>query len=286
MDDTLFPTKQFPDYLFDLTYKGPSFDGMMEISALKNEIAGLEEAILITTQILSKHKKINFSSKDIQILIVVFQKGSFRKRVKVILKTTKSLNDKGVINLGVFFVMVLSLIQQKGSSELKTLSPQLMTEIGDQAKIELLQNSAFVRSVANIVNPLLLQGDEFTCGVPDNNTTTINFSDKKEFTALASDNEESQATDGDHFEILRGRINRVDLDATKRHLGFKVDGEGSSISATLDDQLRLSVDMRNLLGHWVEIYATTTYKSGLRDHISIQSLKSIRQQQMKLETDN
>jgi|GEM_PF-2792160 len=287
MDNTLFPTKQFPDYLFDLAYKGPSFDGTMEINALKNEIAGLEEAISIAAQILSKHKKIDFSSKDFQILIEAFQKGSFKKRVKIVLKTLKSLNNyQGVICLGALIVAVLALVQQRGASELRTLTPQLIVEIGDQVKIELLQNPAFIKSVANVVNPLEQRGDELICCASSNTTTTIKFEDKKEFTALANYDKEPREIDGDHAEILRGRINRVDLDATKRHLGFKVDGEGNSIPATLDDNLRASTDMRDLLGHWVEINATTTYRSGLRDHVSIQSLRLIQQRQMEFEAGN
>ncbi|MDD2758474.1 MAG: hypothetical protein PHD72_03845 [Patescibacteria group bacterium] len=285
MNDTLFPARQFPDYLFDLAYKGPSFNGTMEISALKNEIIGLEDAILIATRILSKHKKINFSPKDVQILIEAFQKGSFKKRVKIVFKSVKSLNDyQGIINLGVLIVMVFTLVQQKGATELKTLSPQLMTEIGDQVKIELLQNSEFIKSVTNVINPLEQTGDEFTCGVPGNTTTTIKFEDKKQFTALADDAETTQEIDGDHFEILQGWINRVDLDATKRHLGFKVDGEGNSIPATLDEHLRTSIDMHGLLGHWVEINVTTTYRGGLRDHVFIQSLKLIEQRRMEFKT--
>ncbi|MFA6548293.1 MAG: hypothetical protein WCT11_05180 [Candidatus Magasanikbacteria bacterium] len=285
MHDTLFPIKQSPNYLFDLAYKGPSFDGVMEIGALKNEIAGLEDVITITAQILLKHKKIDFNSKDVQIFIEAFQKGSFKKRVKIVLKAAKSLNDyHGVINLGVLIVMVLTLVQQKGASELKTLSPKLMSEIGDQVKIELLQNPSFLKSIANVISPLEQEGDEFTCGVPDSNTTTIKFEDKKEFTALANYNEAPKEIDGDRFEVLCGRINRVDLDATKRHLGFKVDGEGNTIPATLDDHLRASVDMHDLLGHWVEINVTTTFKSGLRDHIFIQSLKPVQQKQIKFET--
>lgn len=275
----MFPTEENQDYLLDLEYKGPSFDGVMEIAALKNEIIGLEEAIKITTKILSRNSKINFSANDIDIYIEAFQKASFRKKVKVVLKAAKSLNNyQGALSLGAVLISAITLIQQNGAVKIQNMSPELMAQIADQTKVELLTDKSFLQSVAGIINPLNTSGDELFCATPNNNTTTVSYHEKQEFSALASNNVDLKELEGDKFETLYGRINRVDLDATKRHIGFKVNGEGNSISATLSDQLRKNINMLDLLGHWVEIDATTTYRNGAREHIEISSLKIINNQ--------
>lgn len=280
MENSLLASKPNADCLFDLEYKGPSFNGVMEISALKNQIAGLEEAIKITAQVLSKHKKIDFTVKDIEIFVQAFEKGSFRSKVKVTLKSLKSLNNyQGAIALGALIVAILVLIQQKKAVELKDISPQLMSEIGDQVKVELLKDPSFLKSVSNVVNPLHQSGDKLVCAVPNDSQATIKYEDKTEFTQLSNGEDENQQ-DGNQFETLKGRINKVDLDAKVRHIGFKVNGEGSSIQSTLSEQIRGKVDMKTLLGQWVEIQGNTNFQSGIRIHIDISSIKIIQQQQL------
>lgn len=279
MSDSLFPAANIPDYLLDLEYKGPSFDGMMEIGALKNEIIGLEDALKIIAQTLAEHKKIDFGVNDIQIFVEAFEKASFRKKLKIVLKSLKSLNNyQGAISLGSLLIAVIILVQQKGANEIKQFSPNLAMEIGDQVKVELLKDAEFLKSVANIVRPLEQSGDELYCAVPLHDETTVKYEDKKEFLELSGEIETVEEIEGDKSEVLQGRINRVDLDARVRHLGFKVGSEGVSIPATLAENLRNPTDMRAMLGQWIELEGTTTYQKGVRSHISITKYKVISQQ--------
>lgn len=275
MNNSLFPTANIPDYLLNLEYKGSSFAGMMEIGALKTEIAGLEDAIKIATQVLAKYKKVDFGADDLQIFIEAFEKASFRKKVKLIIKGLDK--HPGVISLGMLLMMAFQTIPAYKADKLRDMSPALMAEIGDQVKIELLQNKEFLKSVADVVRPLEQNGDELFCAVPSHGQTTIRYEDRKEFTELAGEVEQLEKAEGDKFEILQGRINRVDLDARVRHIGFKVDREGVSIPATLAENLRNPVDMRDLLGQYVELEGTTTYQGGVRSHISITKYKIVRQ---------
>lgn len=278
MSETLFPTAEIPEYLFDLEYRGPSFAGMMEIGALKNEIIGLEDAIKIIAQVLSRHKKIDFSANDLQIFIEAFEKGSFRKKVKLIIKGLDK--HPGVLTLGMLLVMIFQTIPQYKADKLKDLSPAVIAEIGDQVKIDLLNNEGFLKSVANVVSPLGQNGDELFCAVPSHNQAIVKYEDKKEFNELAGEVESIEEVNGDQFETLQGRINSVDLDARVRHIGFKVNSEGISIPATLTENLRNPTDMRAMLGQWIQLEGTTTYKNGIRSHISISNYKVISQREL------
>ncbi len=257
----------------------------MEIGQLRNQLTGLEDAIVIIAQTLARQKRIGFNPNDIQILVEAFERGSFRDRVKVVLKSLKNLNQyQGAIALGVLLIEIIRMIPSYQAATIKEMSPQTISKIGDQVKIELLKNNDFLKSITNVVHPLGQNGDRLQCTVPSLEPVAIKYEDKKEFLELAGETEVERDMDGDRSEILRGRINRVDLDATKRHLGFKVNSEGNSIPATLDDRLRASLDMRSLLGQWVEINTTTTFKGGLRDNIFINSLKIVRQQTIDFES--
>lgn len=272
--------------MLDLEYRGPSFDGMMEIGALKTEISGLEDAIIIVTQALARHKKIDFSTNDIQIFVEAFEKASFRKRAKIVLKSLQSLNEyQGAIAVGALLVGIMALIQQKGAAELKDISPQLMSQIGDQTKIELLKDQGFLQSVAHIIHPPGQGGDELVCAVPSHDQITLTYEDKKEFAELAGEIEPIEEIDGNILETLRGRINRVDLDARVRHLGFKVNSEGTAIPATLVESLRDPTQMRIMLGQWIELEGTTTYQKGARTHINIAKYKIIGQRELFEESD-
>jgi len=277
MSKTLFPTKKIPDYLFDLEYRGPSFMGMMEITALRHEITGLENAIRIITQLLIKHKKIDFGERDVQIFIEAFEKGSFRKKVKLLIKGLDK--HPGILSLGMLLILILQIIPQYSADKLKDMSPQLVVEIGDQIKIELLKDEEFLKSIVNMVRPLEKGGDELFCSIPGNNEIIIKYEDKKEFLGLIGEVKEENI-EGDISELLTGRIHFANLDAVKRHIGFKINGVGVSIPATLSDELINSTDLKSLLGQWIELEGISTYQKGIRGHINIKKYKIIQQSQM------
>ncbi len=285
MKKSLFLQPKIPEYLLDLEYRGPSFAGMMEISALRTEIAGLEDAIKIIAQVLVKHKKADFSASDLQIFVEAFEKASFKKRVKIVLKSLKSLNEyQGAIAVGVLLIAIMALVQQRGAAELKDISPQLMSQIRDQTKVELLKDQGFLQAVSDIVRPLEQNGDELFCAVPLHNQVTVRHEDKKEFLELSGEIEEGDV-EGDRFELLTGRIHFANLDAVKRHLGFKVNGVGASIPATLSDELIGSTDLKSLLGQWVKLEGISAYQKGLRSHIDIKKYKVIRQQEIEFNNE-
>ena len=273
MTQALFPVKEFPQFLLEIVFAGPSFDGMMEIVALQKEIEGLREVFDITARTLKRRGRLNVKLDDIEVFIEAFEKGSFRKRLKVFNKKTKEFIP--LIELAGVIILIFQTIPQYLPQQVKPLSPELIASLHDQVALELLQDPKFLTATANIVGSISQEGDKGTFKAPDDQKVEIDATSSKKFLQLAG--EPTLVEEGEKFEELKGYINRVDLDATRRHIGFKINGQGNSIPATLSETLRGSVDMRNLLGQWVETQGTTSIKFGLKDHVDIESLKVITQ---------
>lgn len=274
MQETLFLKEEMPSHLLDIRYVGDSFKGVMEISSLRTEIDGIENTLRILTQTLAKHKRIDFNIGDLEVFIEAFEKGSFKEKVLV---KVKGLNDhQGALLLATALIMIFQTIPLYSTEEITEMSPELMVKIRDQVQLDLLKNPEFLKSVADIVAPLNQTGDQFHFSVPQKGETVITYEDKAKFLGLATSTKEN-LEDGDRREKLIGRINRVDLDATVRHLGFKAADGGKSIPATLDEELKKDLNMTSLLGEWVEVEGVSTYKNKTRDHIKITNIKNVNQ---------
>ena len=147
--------------------------------------------------------------------------------------------------------------------------------------LELLQDKRFVSAAADVVRSVSADGDMCTFLAPTEDSATIKPNESRGIVALASVEKENTA-DGEYFEILRGRISRVDLDAIKRHLGFKVGDQGSTVDATFDERPS-EEEMKSLLGEWVEMKGMVKYVGGQRNHIGIQEFSVIKQQKIDFE---
>lgn len=273
MTQALFPTRELPQFLLDIVFSGPSFDGMMEIGALQKEIEGLKEVLDIAARALKRDKRLNVKLDDIEIFVEAFEKGSFRKKIRIFNRATKEYLP--LVQLATLIVVILQTVPQYQPQQIKSLSPDLITSLRDQVAIELLQDPRFLNAAANVVGSISQEGDKGTFTAPTNLMAEIDATSSKKFLELAG--ESTSTEEGEKFEELKGYINRVDLDATRRHIGFKANGQGNSIPTTLSEKLRGTVDMRELLGQWVEIQGTTTVKNGIRDHVDIETLGIISQ---------
>jgi len=202
MNNQLFPVKKYPQFLLDITFNGPSFNGMMEIDALAKEIQGLEDVLKIITHSLKKNKKIEIQIKDIEIYVEAFEKGSFRKKIKIFNKATKEYQP--LIELAVFVVLVFQTIPQYRTEDIKTVSPVLVSSVRDQVLLELLQDKKLLGAAANVVRSVSLEGDSCTLSSPTEQKVIINQESSKKFIALTDTQDELE--DGEHYEILQGRI--------------------------------------------------------------------------------
>ncbi len=273
MNTQLFPTKEYPQFLLDITFSGPSFKGMMEIDALAKEIQGLEDILIIVLHSLQKNGRIEFKASDLEIYVEAFEKGSFRKRIKIFNKKTKEYLP--LIQLAASVILVFQTIPLYRIEDIKTISPELISSVRDQVILELLQDKKFLGAAANMVKSVSSEGDECILLSPTKDKAIIDPKSSKKFVAL-TDTPNEQVADGEYYEILRGRINRVDLDALKRHIGFKVNNEGSTIDGTFVKKPTRE-EMRILLDEQIEVKGIASYIGGQRNHIDIQEYKIIKQ---------
>lgn len=276
MTTQLFPPKEYPQFLLNVVFDGPSFEGMMEIDALAKEIQGLEDVLRIALHTLRKNKKIDIEDSDLEIYVEAFEKGSFRKRIKIFNKATKEYQP--LIELAVLVVLVFQTIPQYRTEDIKTMSPELISTVRNEVVLELLQDKKFLGAAANIVKSVSLEGDMCTLSSPTEQEAVIDPENSKKFVAL-TDVPDEQIEDGEHYEILRAKINRVDLDASKLHIGFKVNSEGSTVDGTFIEKPSRE-EMRLLLDEWIEVKGIVSYFGGQRNRIDIQEYKVIGQQDL------
>ncbi|MBX4198963.1 hypothetical protein KW800_01655 [Candidatus Parcubacteria bacterium] len=281
MTSQLFPEAALPQYLLDIYFQGPSFNGMMEIDSLAKEVQGLETVLRIALHSLIKNKRLNLKSGDLEIYVEAFEKGSFRKRIKVFNRTTKEYVP--LVSLATLVVLIFQTIPQYKTEEIKTLSPELIASVRDQVVLELLQDKKFLGAAADIVQPISLGGDMCTLSSAVDNKAVIDSETSKKFINL-TDSAESSVDDGEYYEVLQGRINRVDLDASRRHIGFKVNSEGATIDATFQNKPSPE-EMKSLLGEWVEIKGNVSYIGGQRSHVDISEFNVIKQRQFDMHSD-
>lgn len=282
MSTQLFQTKGHPQFLLNIVFDGPSFKGMMEIDALAKEIQGLEDVLKIALHSLKKNRKIDIKVSDLEIYVEAFEKGSFRKKIKVFNKATKEYQP--LIELAVLVVLVFQTIPQYRAEDIKTISPELVSAIRNEVVLELIQDKKFLNAAANVVKSVSLEGDMCTLSSPTKQEVVINQESSKKFVAL-TDQSDEQVDDGEHYEILMVKVNRVDLDALKRHIGFKVNSEGSTVDGTFVEKPSRE-EMRSLLDEWMEVKGTASYFGGQRNHIDIQEYKTISQPRLFDEDEN
>lgn len=277
MEAKLFAENEVGKYLFDVIFHGPSYDGIMEIDALAKEIQGLEDVLRIGIHALKKSKRIEFSNEDLVLYVSAFEKSSFKKRILVFNKKTGEFQP--LIELSVLILLALQTIALYKPEEIKSISPELMSSIRDTVAVEILQDEKFIKSAAAIVQSVSSEADSCKLIAPNNEEVTINPEISKKMQELAKPAEE--VVEGEYYEIIQGRISKVDLDAFKRHIGFKYNGEGATIEATFKEKPDYE-ELKSLLGAWVELKGQVSYIGVSRSHIDIQEYSLISQKQLGL----
>ena len=107
---------------------------------------------------------------------------------------------------------------------------------------------------------------------PDREKSTISYEEREEFIKLGGDQEDM--VEREISETLRGRITRVDLDAIKNNLGFKVENKGVAIPTSFTQKPGLE-EMGTLLGRWIELTGIVTKTGEETKSIRIESYQII-----------
>lgn len=279
MAQTLFSSQPQPAFLLDITFSGPSFDGVMEIGALSREIQGLKDAIELTVHALKRRSEIPFSVKDIEIHVEAFKKGSFQKRIRIWNKKAKEYTP--LLSAATVILLLLDVIPSYTPTSSGTPSKEIVERLKNEVALELLQDKRFLMAAANIVADVQQDGDKASFASATNEAVEISPEESRIFVSLATPTS-TPLVEERRTETLKVRINKVDLDASKRHIGFKVGGEGATVDGTFVSRPDIH-DLTDLLGQWVEVDGEVEYGGGQPLHMDIENYSLLKQMLIPLD---
>lgn len=277
---------QIPEFsIIDIKFDGPSFEGVIDITALWNELLWLEYCLRQAfRKIRDSDKKFSeVLDTDFIILVEPFEKNCFRKKLKLttIRKEINKLTGKEIaVLVGAWTIIaqlipptiswVYTLIKDFTVPEIQqitsaNISPELIKKIGDQTKLELLSDQRFRKELATIAMPLVNPDDNTEIRTKDiewkERLVTIGTDTKDNFLAVAWIERITKVDELylEKSEVLYGRINAIDVDATKRQLWFKLNWEWKEIDCYLSWS-QVVTDYIKLVGKWVSIEWIVAYR--------------------------
>ncbi len=273
MNQELFPSLiPKADFIFKVYYEGDSFDGKISLHSLAEELAGFEYCLKTITSLALKANILDINPIEYEFIVEPFEKGSFRKVIKLIPKNIEKHPTliNATLTIALIFVGVGQIIATNNADNSTTVLSQSSI---DKIKLELLTDKDFLRSYSKVVEPLNDKTDKLRLIKPDSSEYEINYAQKDNFNNLANDDYEFIT---EHQETLVGRVTRVDLTATKNALGFKVNDTGATIPCSFLDSINVD-ERKELLDEWIEISGITEKSEKERRHIRILNYKVINQ---------
>lgn len=273
MNQELFPNL-IPrvDFIFKVYYEGDSFDGKINLHNLAEELTGFEYCLRTITSLAYKRNILDINPVEYEFVVEPFEKGSFRKVIKLIPKNLEKYpsTTSAALTVALIFVGIGQIIVANNTNN--STQPISQSSI-DKIKLELLTDKDFLRSYSKVVDPLTNKTDKLRLIKPDNTEYEINYAQKDNFDNLANDDYEFIT---EHEETLIGRVTRVDLTATKNALGFKVNDSGVTIPCSFLDSINVD-ERKELLDQWIEISGITEKSEKERRHIKIFHYKVVNQ---------
>lgn len=248
--------------------------GSIEIEKLAGELTGLNTILKLAVESLYKNGRIPFVTRDIELVIAPFEEGSFRKKVRVVIKHLNKNQGAYTVTIALAAVIInlYGVLRDQPVNKIMEMNSQLQTEIRDKVIIELLSNKELLKSISAPTYPLKSPNDNLIISGPDGDKESFGVDEKIKLDSVAAMAEKEVITNED--ETLAGRVTRVDLTATVNALGFKVNDEGLTIKAALLETMTQE-EKRELLGQWVEVTGQTTFTNGTRTKIDIKRIKKI-----------
>ena len=294
---SLFPENdiKLEDLFLEVKYDGPSFDGVMNIQDLGNELLGIEYCL---TKIINELVKTNeeLSEADIeslQILTEGFVNNCFKKKIKF-KAFLDEIEKRPVLISILFFVITIysetALIQininntntvsmlRSGQIPIGQYQQIKDLPIPDNAKEIIRSNlidKKYREESAKIVIPLKNDNDnlKLSSSVLEE-SVIIDNTNKQSFFIIDLPTEQEQDVT-EEIKTIKGRINSINLDATKNQIGFKVKNEGNEIHCHLSENLSIDDYKSNYLGEWVEITGKISRAGDIIKEIEIEKLKKI-----------
>jgi hypothetical protein len=275
----------------DIKYDWPSFEGVMNILSLWNELLGLEYCIR------EAFKKIKASDKrfsdikeeDLEILVAPFQNNCFRKKITVtaIRKWINWLTNKEIAVWWIIVTLTIALVawiyvvvkdltyDDMVQINESNISQELYNKIWDRVKSDLLSDEKFRKELAKSCFPLEEETDYAEIRSPNlqwgEEIVKIDNSNKQKFFELWNVIKKKEIIEcAEKREIVYWRITAIDLDARINHLKFKIDGEGEEIIWEL-----VNWDINNYkeyLWKWVTIEWIRFYSEATKPRLKIEKI--------------
>ncbi|SHN91227.1 hypothetical protein [bacterium endosymbiont of Bathymodiolus sp. 5 South] len=294
---SLFPENdiKLEDLFLEVKYDGPSFDGVMNIQDLGNELLGIEYCLTkIINELVKTNKELSEADiESLQILTEGFVNNCFKKKIKF-KAFLDEIEKRPVLISILFFVITIysetALIQininntntvsmlRSGQIPIGQYQQIKDLPIPDNAKEIIRSNlidKKYREESAKIVMPLKNDNDnlELSSSVLEE-SVIIDNTNKQSFFIIDLPTEQEQDVT-EEIKTIQGRINSINLDATKNQIGFKVKNEGNEIHCHLSENLSIDDYKSNYLGEWVEITGKISRAGDIIKEIEIEKLKKI-----------
>jgi hypothetical protein len=294
---SLFPENdiKLEDLFLEVKYDGPSFDGVMNIQDLGNELLGIEYCLTkIINELVKTNKELSEADiESLQILTEGFVNNCFKKKIKF-KAFLDEIEKRPVLISILFFVITIysetALIQininntntvsmlRSGQIPIGQYQQIKDLPIPDNAKEIIRSNlidKKYREESAKIVMPLKNDNDnlELSSSVLEE-SVIIDNTNKQSFFIIDLPTEQEQDVT-EEIKTIQGRINSINLDATKNQIGFKVKNEGNEIHCHLSENLSIDDYKSNYLGEWVEITGKISRVGDIIKEIEIEKLKKI-----------
>lgn len=291
----LFPEEdiKLEDLFLEIKYDGSSFDGVMNIQDLGNELLGIEYCLtkIITSLVKNNNELSQDDIESLQILTEGFVNNCFKKKIKfcfdeiekrpvlislLVLAITAYTDTQfiqiNINNTNTALMLKSGQIPKEQYQQIKDLS---ITNNLEEIIISNLLDKKYREESAKVVMPLKNDDDNLESSSPVlKNSVIINNSNKGSFLIIGSPQEEENI---EEIKIIKGRINSINLDATKNQIGFKINNEGNEIHCHLSENLNINDYKSNYLGEWIEITGNILHAENNIKEIEILKLEKIPQ---------
>jgi hypothetical protein len=305
--NSLFPENEIKleDLFLEIKYDGPSFDGVMNIQDLGNELLGIEYCLKkIINDLVETNKELSKADIDsLQILTEGFVNNCFKKKIKFYWENVENHPAKVTI----FIAIIVALINTYGNTQsiqinINYTNTVEMLKTGQIPKEQYrqIQNLPIPNNVKKIIEsnlldkkyreasaktimPLKNDNDNLETSSPVlENSVIIDNSNKESFLVVDSPQEQEEDVI-DEDKTIKGRISSINLDATKNQIGFKENNEGIEIRCHLPGNLDINDYKYDYLGEWVEITGKVSCVGKIIKKIDISKLdKSFKSGQVNL----
>lgn len=277
MNNTLFPDTEvkLEDLFLEIKYDGPSFNGVMNIQDLGNELLGVEYCLTkIIKDLIKDSSELNQDDiNSLQILTEGFVNNCFKKKIKFFFD---EIENRPVLIGNLTRILITTILSYTATQTIQiNLNPndtksmlkytkipieqyqQIKTlPIPDNAKKIIASNlldKKYREESAKIIMPLKNDNDSLESSSPSlREPVVINKGNKDGFFVIEL-NDEINELEIEHIQTIDGRINSINLDATKNKIGFKINNEGNEIHCHLSEELDINDYKNGYLGEWVKI---------------------------------